>query len=268
VQFKVTDTPKTTTGKTCTFESVAAQTAHPYSALTFTPTAGMTVNDIKVLTAHFAYTTGESHGGSLRWSIHTPAGTIFAYYGTGPNWTGPSLTGQGGSGDNLLDMGDNRFDTSQVGGTFYDTWANVLTTHSGDPVTSVSLVVDSSWQDSGVPGAGDQVLNLQDAAVNDNVSYDPIGWISTPTVTDGTPVQTNAPPATLKLDRVGTGGVLGPIDENSLTSAQGDSGGHFRQVNGNYIYNLDTAALGAGKYAAHILIGGTVVETPGVFGLK
>jgi hypothetical protein len=63
-------------------------------------------------------------------------------------------------------------------------------------------------------------------------------------------------------------GVLGSIDENSLTSAQGDVGGHFRQVDGKYIYNLDTAALGAGKYAAHLVMGNTTVEMPGIFGLR
>jgi hypothetical protein len=281
VQFKVTDTPATTTSTTtdtvttehCAFESLAGK-AWPdhesYSVLSFVPSAPMTVGDITNMTANFTWLTGENHGGGLRWQVGTPAGNIMVDYGNAAN----SLQGgTDGSGENMTMSPDGRVESGQLDpghAPMYDTWANVKAQFAGRAVNNVALVVDGGW------GPGSQVLNIDSLTVNDNTKLNPLAdaVVSTAssTVTSnpvaGTPVQTNAPAATLQLDRVGTVGVLGPIDENSLTSAQGDVGGLFRQVDGKYIYNLDAAGLGAGKYEAHIVIGGTVLDTPGVFGLK
>jgi hypothetical protein len=274
VQFTLTQATKTcdtlltttTTTKHYTFESLNGH-AWPdpasYSAFVFTPSGPMTVADITNLAATFSYTTGQSQGGSLRWSIETAAGTIHVYYGDAPNWSGT-----GGTGINLISAGDNRFDTSQLGGGFYDTWANTVANYGSYQVDGVALVVDSGW-------VSDQVLTLTDATVNDNTgTWQPTTasdhtTYGTPVCTTSSAVQTNAPTAYLDLYR--TGDPSGqPIDESTITSVQGDTGGKFRQVDGKYIYNLDLKALnlGAAQYKVYMKLNGTDVQNPGVFNLK
>ena len=279
VQFKVTDTPTTTTSTTtdtvttehCAFQSLADGSGHDghdgYSYLGFVPSAPMTVNDITNLSANFTWLSGENHGGGLRFVLNTPNGQIQVYYGDASN----SLQGgTDGSGANMIATGENRVEVApqfNKPGPLYDTWANVKALYRSLPVNDLALLVDAGW-------GGTQVLDVSSVSVNDNTKLSPLAdatSTSSSTVTSnpvyGTPVQTNAPAATLRLDRT-AGTSVGTIDESLVTSAQGDSGGNFRQVDSKYIYNLDVAGLGVGTYAAHIVIGGTVVETPGVFGLK
>jgi hypothetical protein len=257
VQFTVTQAFKTTTTTSYTFESLLGHVwpdPASYSDVAFTP-ASATVADLQSLSANYAFTIGTNHGGSLRWSVSTPLGEIFVYYGDEPNFTGDPAQ----SGVNMIaDPTDVRVDTTQVGGTFYDTWAHALVLAGSQRVNYAALVVDGGW-------GGDQVLNLTSAEVNGNVDSNPT--VSTSTSTTTTPVQTNAPAAILHL--VKTSGLgTGSIDETLVTSAQGDSGGNFRQVDGKYIYNLDVTSLsGVGKYQAYINIGGDIAQ-PGIFGLK
>ena len=120
------------------------------------------MSGITNLTAAYAFTTGNCHGGSLRWSIVTPGTnkSIFVYYGAAPNSTDCTTADQ--STTNMVSLTDLRVDTSQVGGTFYDTWAHALTLAGSYAVTKVDLVLDSGW-------GGDQVLTLGNVAVNGNV---------------------------------------------------------------------------------------------------
>jgi hypothetical protein len=171
---------------------------------------------------------------------------VFIYYGDYPNYTNNTLSGQ-----NILgDPGYLRVDTSQVGGTFYDTWTNALTLVGSLKVNYVALVLDGGW-------GGDEIVNLTSASVNGNSFTFPAP----------TTVQTNAPAAQMDLVRT-AGGTVGSIDESLITSAQGDTGGNFRQVDGKYIYNLDVSGLGTGTYNVYMKINGTDVQTPGVFALR
>ena len=142
------------------FESLGSS-APADSALVYTPSSTLTVSDITNLTAAYAFTTGDCHGGSLRWSITiSPKHSIFVYYGAAPNFTDCTTANQ--STQNMVSLTDLRFDTSQVGGTFYDTWAHALTLVGTDTVADVALVIDSGW-------GGDQVLTLGTVSVNGNV---------------------------------------------------------------------------------------------------
>jgi hypothetical protein len=88
-------------------------------------------------------------------------------------------------------------------------------------------------------------------------------WVPGP---DGTPVQTNAVPAKLhfvKVDNVPDG----PIDEATL-SAQGDTSGMFRQIDGKYMYNLKLDGLSAGTYKVYMNINDQDIQNPGTFSLK
>lgn len=227
VKFKVT---KATTEK-FVFESLQGATDHTaWSWLGYTPPTGTTVADLQSLTANFAYAQGQSTGGSLRWSIATPAGEVHVYYGVEPNWTGT-----GGSGDNLLAATDLRFDTTQVGGTFYDTYDHMIQLVGSQPVNWVALVLDSGWSQ------GDQIVNVTDASVDGNT----FTWPAE--VTTGA-AQDNSQPAYLYFEHIKAG--VPDIDYTfePVISAQGDKTGQYRQIDGMYMYNLDLKALKAQGY--------------------
>jgi hypothetical protein len=73
------------------------------------------------------------------------------------------------------------------------------------------------------------------------------------------------PPATIAVTRTG-GGTLGSVNE-SVYSMSADSGSNFRINSCQYVYNLNSNALGAGTYRADIRINGSVVGSAN-FGLQ
>jgi hypothetical protein len=75
----------------------------------------------------------------------------------------------------------------------------------------------------------------------------------------------NLPPATIALTRT-AGGTIGPVDETTYVAAA-DTGSNFRISSCQYVYNLNSSALGVGTYRVDILINGQVVGS-GIFGLK
>ena len=73
------------------------------------------------------------------------------------------------------------------------------------------------------------------------------------------------PPATIAVTRT-AGGVIGEINE-TVYSGNADTGANFRIDNCQYVYNLNSRALGVGTYRVDILINGQVVGNA-VFGLN
>ena len=65
------------------------------------------------------------------------------------------------------------------------------------------------------------------------------------------------PLATIAVTRTG-GGVVGQVNE-SVYSGNADAGSNFRIASCQYVYNLNSSALGAGSYRVDILINGQVV---------
>ena len=65
------------------------------------------------------------------------------------------------------------------------------------------------------------------------------------------------PPATISVTRTG-GGVIGEVNE-SIYTMPADSGSNFRIDGCQYIYNLNSGALGVGIYRVDIKINGQVV---------
>ena len=138
------------------FESIGG-TPSPtddYSYVSFKPSAPLTFSDITELSAVYVFTTGDCHGGSLRWQVRTNDGhALFIYYGTYPQFGNggqdgcTAASGDGQTGSNLITLPDLRFDTSQyAGGTFYDTYANARALMGALPIVKVSLMLDSGWQ--------------------------------------------------------------------------------------------------------------------------
>jgi hypothetical protein len=236
------------------FESILSDTStsNDFSYLSFAPTGSMLVSDITNLAATYAFTTGNCHGGALRWSVGTPSGHVFVYYGATPNFTDCSGANSQ-SGSNLLATTTAvRVDTSQVGGTFYDTWAHAMDLVGNQSVTSVSLVLDGGW-------AGDQIVNLTNATVDNQTFTMPAsGGSFAPTC--------NLPTATISLTK---GSGSDPIPSNEILAAQSkDTGGVYRQVDCKYIYNLDASSLGTGQFKVYVNINGVPVDGYGQFGLR
>jgi hypothetical protein len=252
VQSQTVTTTTTTTGNAvypglldseqgATYPSVG-----DYGALSFTPPTGTTIGQISNLMASFAWQAGHNHAGSMRWSIVTPAGNFYVYYGD----TCPFCQdGIGQSGTNMTTLGDQRVETPENGPGAFKTWNDLVTGNNGVnasdaslPVSEIDLVVDAGF-------AGTQQVQLSDVQITDQgvtSEYVPgsiAGGTTTSTVT-GPLVTDNSAPAWISITKFNGATPIGPIDESTLTSTQGDVGGQFRQVDSMYMYNLPVNDLG------------------------
>ena len=84
-------------------------------------------------------------------------------------------------------------------------------------------------------------------------------------LTQGGVATCDLPPATIAVTRT-AGGVVGQVNE-SVYSGNADTGSTFRIDSCQYIYNLNSRALGVGTYRVDILIDGQVVGSA-TFGLN
>jgi len=244
---------------------VGGTTANDFSYLSFTPSVPVPFNSLAYLTASYTFTLGNCHGGSLRWQVWVDRnndtidndGRLFIYYGALPNFTDcsspDSVLDTNQSGENMISKPDFRFDTSQWGGTFYDTYADAQVLANNAAVRRASLVLDSGW-------GGDQRLTLGSATVNDNTFTPP----------PATPLSSTCdlPPAQIRVtkDPDVPEAVLVP----SPTSIQpADTNGWFRVVDCKYMYNLATSSLlASGRYKVEVVIDGQAVPGAAYFSLK
>lgn len=233
------------------FESIGSDgtDTNDYSFLSFTPSAAMTFSDLTTLSADYAFSLGNCHGGALRWSVRVSlTQSVFIYYGDLPNFT--DCTSNNQSGTNMIGLGDVRYDTSQVGGTFYDTYAHAQALVGSWPIVRASLVLDGGW-------AGDQRMTVSNVTVNDNTFVPASG--STPTC--------DLPAATIKVTKI-SGSTSGPVNE-PVSIQPNDTNDDFRIVDCKYMYNLATSSLsGTGRYKVEVVIGGTPAGGPAYFDLR
>jgi hypothetical protein len=280
VKFKLSTSPGT-----LKFESIYSnnevcedcgdpENSDDFAFLSFMPGSSMTFNDISVLKANYAFTTGNCGGGSLRWAVTFDINndndtdpengsfndrSIFIYYGGYPNFTDCTSGANNQSGVNMIGLSDLRYDTSQVGGTFYDTYANAQALVGGsggaEPVpamrvVSVTLALDSGWM-------ADQRVTLSGAQVNDN-SFAPLTGVPTTTC--------NLPAATINITKL-----PGTTIEQPVT-VQRPAGDTFFSTTANdctYTYNLDTSTLlGPGDYTVDLIINQQKVPNPAKFRLR
>jgi hypothetical protein len=129
----------------------------PFSSVDYRVRRSMTFADISELSTLYNVTDDDCFGGSPRFQIRLDLngngvndpnptdGNIFVYIGPQPNFSQCAQSWQGTG--NLIGIPDTdkRYDLTQVGGTFYDTYANALAIHGGTRVLGISLVVDSCW---------------------------------------------------------------------------------------------------------------------------
>ena len=213
-----------------------------FSFLDFAPSASLTFGQITNLSAVYAFTTGTCPGGALRWTVSLSTGNIFIYYGLEPNTTDcSSITTDptiDQSGLNMIGKSDLRYDTSQIGGTFYDSYADAVTLAGAATVTDATLVLDAGW-------GGSQVVTLGFVTVNDNTFVPKSGGFTSVCPTA---------PATIQVSKIGSSNSL-TVDE-SLVSTTPDQGTSFRIVGCKYQYNIAGKSLGVGLYQVDAIING------------
>ena len=250
-----------------------------FATLTFAPSGALTFAAITTLKADYSFAMGNCQGGSLRWTVTLDIGndddtvpeegepdprendrSIFIYYGGYPNFNDCTTGANNQSGVNMIGLTDLRYDTSQIGGTFYDTYANATVLAGATPIAGLTLALDSGWmqevQDD-VLVYKDQSVSLTLAQVNDN-TFVPVSGDPTATC--------DLPEATINVVED-----IGGIVEDPLTAQHKFSDVFFRNTNQcTYTYNLDTNALffGPGTYSVYLVINNQVVLNPGRFTLR
>jgi len=144
-----------------------------FSGVAFESPTAFTFSQLWRLSADYRATTGDCHGGSLRFQVGIDTdgdgdrdGNLFVYFGDYPNFASGCALAWHSSG-NFIGSADLRFDTSQfTGGSFYDTYAHALSLFGSKTVTGVQLVADGGW-------GGDQVFNVDNVTVNGTVLQGP-----------------------------------------------------------------------------------------------
>lgn len=154
------------------------------------PAGITTLADLTTLSTDFNVTDDDCGGGSPRFQVRidydndgvVSAGdaNVFVYLGPSPNYIGCTPNTWVLSG-NLVTDPNSRWDTSQVGGTFYDTYATAVTLTAGLDVLRISLVVDSSWMFAD----GEQTILVDNVTINSDLytfenkeSCKKDGWMS------------------------------------------------------------------------------------------
>lgn len=114
-----------------------------YGAISFAVPSGTTLADLTNLGADYMIVAGDCGGGSPRFSIETASGNVFAYIGPAPNYAG---CGAGWQSTGNLVASSNLVDATQLGGGFYESWADVVSAFGSTPVTGIDVVVDAGWK--------------------------------------------------------------------------------------------------------------------------
>jgi hypothetical protein len=274
VQFDLLSGTNSTTTTTRTYDppvwqsigSTPTVASDDFTAGVFTPSTSMTFNDVANLSADYAFTLGDCHGGSLRWTINVThngvSQNVHVYYGD-PGGNQTCTGAASGSGQNLITTGaTNRFEIEgNATPSLYRTYADTQSVVGTDHVNWVGLILDSGW-------GGDQKADVSNVTVNDNTYVPKTSEVISTVTTPGTFTKTcDLPQAALKWaknDATPTGAV------NEAESIQPkDTGQYYRQVDCKYIYNLDASSLnGTGTYSVWANIGGTNVPQRAVFDLR
>lgn len=116
-----------------------------YGFVGFTLPTSTALNAVTTLTAVYSFPAGSYAGGSPRVDIYTTAGTVRVYLGTPPAFTDAGHASFVSSGNLVASGAELRWDTSGVGGTFYDTYANAMTLAGTATITGVQFTIDGGW---------------------------------------------------------------------------------------------------------------------------
>lgn len=118
-----------------------------YSVIDFGVSSGLTFADLNNLSTDYKFIEGTCGGGSPRFQINlldpntNTVKNVFVYIGPAPNYTGCPMNIWQNSG-NLLAAGKT-VDTTQLGGTFYQSVADAQAAYGSYQVTGIQLVADT-----------------------------------------------------------------------------------------------------------------------------
>lgn len=144
-----------------------------WGGVNFTVPVGTNLGNLNTLSTDYKITVGNCGGGAPRFVLNydnNPNTNISIYIGPTPNFTGCTLdTWQNTT--NLIGNSELRYDTSQMGGTFYDSYSHAVSLSGSHLLTGISLVVDGGWAVSG----GIQTILFDNVVVNtDTYTFDPV----------------------------------------------------------------------------------------------
>lgn len=137
-----------------------------FGGINFPAESGLTFADLTTLSSDYNIEADDAClGGSPRMQIkvETPANgvkNIFAYFGI-DSAGAPCVVGAWANSGDFLEVG-RLLDTSQVGGTFYDPYANALLNYGSYPVVSIQVVADASWAFAD----NEQALDIDNTLIN------------------------------------------------------------------------------------------------------
>jgi hypothetical protein len=136
---------------------------HKFGGVAFSFPAGLTVSQLNNLATDYKFVAGSCENGSPRFEVTvtngTTTGNIFFYIGPPPNYTlcPPGLYANTGN----LASPANLVDDSQLGGMFYDPYADAQTKFGSYTVLEIALVVDDF--------AAPQTVDFDNTQVNNEV---------------------------------------------------------------------------------------------------
>lgn len=115
-----------------------------YGGIEFKIADDLTFGNIKNLQATYLFLHGSCGGGSPRFQIKMGGKNAFVYLGSPPNYT-ECPRNEWIDSNNLATVSA-FIDTSQLGGTFYDTFESAWNKYGDKKVESITLVTDGGWK--------------------------------------------------------------------------------------------------------------------------
>lgn len=240
-------------------------TADDYGGISFDDANGTSISGLTNLSTDYNVTNDDCSGGSPRFSVTVDfdndntlsAGdkNVFVYLGPHPSFTGCTPNTMVSSG-NLTTSPDSRWDTSQVGGTFYDTFANASLLTSANEILEINLVVDSGWAFAD----SEQTVLFDNVAINSTVyNFDPSPTPSpTISITTSPSLSPTPNPFAIPAECSGIAGLGAPIvGTNGSNNINGTSGNDL-------IFGLNGSDRIDGKGGDDCIVAGGGADT--VFG--
>jgi hypothetical protein len=210
---------------------------------------------------------------------------LFGGYGTtgvfDDTWTWGDVAPPDGDGDGVADATDNcpsvaNADQADLDGDGAGNACDSDDDNDGvlDTADNCPSVANANQANSDGDGAGDACDNVLRAYVQQPVDADGSSIFKASkgvvplkfSLTDNDSPTCPSAPATLAVYRL-SGATPGPIDE-AIFSMSADTGSYFRISGCQYIYNLNSKALGVGRYRVTISINGGTPAGTAYFGLS
>jgi hypothetical protein len=255
------------------FESYADSdpSTYGYSFLEFDPTTPPTFSEVTSLIANYAFTVGDCHVGSLRWTLYLNDGGVVrnldVHYQPGENGVGDQFCQAGTSGTNRVDLTSTdpyvviqQFTHApySFSSSYNVTYGEAVGELGSLPVLGMNLALDSGY-------AGNQRLALASASVGVGGSS-PYTETFTPQPSSAQASVCPTAQASISITKV-DGTPVGDVNEPISIQPQ-DNNGIYRIVDCKYMYNLATSSLsGVGTYTVKATIGSTTF-TVASFDLK